>query len=104
MIERRQFLDAWCAPGCPEIHQHRLAGEIGQARFASVGIVERRLRRRLALVAAVDALDRPRLGGRRGLVRRLLLGLLAAGKREESARDQEQTHGRRPLAQAAANG
>ena len=44
-VERRQFLDARRAPARPQIHQRRLARELGEADLVAVGVVEDRAAR-----------------------------------------------------------
>ena len=96
-VERRQFLDAGRAPGRPQIDQHRHALELGEADLAAVGIVEHRRGRGLALVAAVDALDRAGfgLGCAHGWPVGACGSLLAAAGDGERAGKSSNTHGRR---------
>jgi hypothetical protein len=95
LVERRQFLDAGRAPGRPQVHDHRSAPEVGKADIAAVGIVEDGVRRGLALVAAVDALDRAGLCRGLGLVLSLRSRFLAGSKGEEDQGDREDAHGER---------
>ncbi len=64
-LQRRQFGDARAAPRRPQIDEHRLALERGEGGGLAVRPLERRARRGLPRMAAVDADLRGR-GGRSG--------------------------------------
>src|SRR6266436_2433278 len=40
MVERGNFLDAWCAPSRPDIEQHDLAPEVGKASWLTLIILK----------------------------------------------------------------
>src|SRR5206468_7421704 len=54
-VERRQLLHTRRAPARPQVHQQRLAGEIGRVHRLAFGIVERLGWSGTAAVAAIDA-------------------------------------------------
>ena len=92
LIECRQFLDARRAPACPQVDQRGFAIERLELRLLAGGIVEIRSRSGRPPMAPIDTLAR-RFGRSCGaLIRKRLGGLVAGGKRDERAADQDETH------------